>query len=77
MSALQSLCLFLVSGRTYTFRDVVLEHDNETAVTFQYRAMSDGQYKRATFYKEHVAGIAQVGLPVMEQADSGARGSKC
>ena len=30
------LCLFLVSGQTFTFRDVTIEHDNQTAITFKY-----------------------------------------
>ncbi len=53
---LKSLCLFLVSGHTFTFRNVVIMNDNETAITFSYKAMSDNQQKVATFYKSLVAG---------------------
>jgi len=54
----QSVCFFLVSGRTYTFRNAAVLSDNETAITISYTAMSDGQDKMATFYKQHVAGVA-------------------
>lgn len=54
-----SLCIFLVSGRTFTFRSVTIEHDNESAITFTYEAMSDGRRKRATFIKLHVAGVSR------------------
>lgn len=53
-----NLCLFLATGRTFTFKDVELIQDNETAVVFEYTAMSDGKKKKATFYKDHVAGVS-------------------
>ena len=52
------LCVFLNSGHTFTFRDVTVVSDNETAVHFKYAAMSDGKSKEATFYKQNVAGVA-------------------
>lgn len=52
------LCIFLNSGHTFTFRDVTITHDNETIIQFKYAAMSDGKLKEATFYKQHVAGVA-------------------
>ena len=55
------LCLFLTSGKTFTFREVEVVHDNETAITFFYKAMSDGEQKKATFYKQHVAGVSHLG----------------
>jgi len=57
---LVSLCIFLTSGKTFTFLNVTVKHDNQTAITFTYTAMSDGQPKEAVFYKEHIAGIARL-----------------
>lgn len=56
----KSVCIFMVSGRTYSFRDVSILVDNENCVSFQYCAMSDGKTKRATFYKYNgtVAGVS-------------------
>jgi len=54
-----SICLFLNSGKTFTFRQVEIEHDNQAAITFKYSAMSDGKVKVATFYKENVAGVSK------------------
>ena len=56
---LSILCLFLNSGHTFTFREVVVVHDNETVIQFQYAAMSDGRTKSATFYKQSVAGVSR------------------
>lgn len=53
------LCVFLATGRTYTFHGVEIESDNETALTFYYRAMSDGRKKRAEFYKSQLAGVSR------------------
>lgn len=55
---MSSLCIFLITGRTFTFRKVEIISDNETVITFQYKAMSDNLIKTATFYKQHVAGIS-------------------
>ena len=52
------LCIFLNTGYTFTFRDVVVTTDNETVIVFKYTAMSDGASKTATFYKQNVAGVA-------------------
>ncbi len=52
------LCVFLNTGRTFTFRDVAVVCDNETVVQFEYAAMSDGKIKMATFYKQNVAGVS-------------------
>lgn len=54
-----SICFFLTTGKTFTFRDVDVYSDNETAIEIEYTAMSDGNVKRAVFYKTHVAGIAK------------------
>ena len=56
---LSILCLFLVSGRTFTFRNVEIVSDNEFAITFQYAAMSDGLTKTGTFYKVNLVGISK------------------
>jgi uncharacterized protein YbaA (DUF1428 family) len=53
-----NLCVFLPSGRTYSFKNVIIVTDNETVIVFSYAAMSDGKTKRATFYKNMVAGIS-------------------
>ncbi len=55
---LESVCFFLSTGRTFTFRDVTMVTDNETVWVISYKAMSDGNSKMATFYKNQVAGIA-------------------
>ena len=55
---LASVCFFLCTGRTFTFRDVTMVTDNETVWIIGYKAMSDGNSKQATFYKNQVAGIA-------------------
>lgn len=57
----ENIVIFLVSGRTYTFRDVSSVVDNENCIAFRYRAMSDGKMKRATFYKHNgaVAGVSR------------------
>jgi len=54
----ESICFFLTSGRTFTFRDAVVVGDNESEVFIHYIAMSDGKTKAARFSKQHVAGIA-------------------
>ena len=56
---LATLCLFMETGRTFTFKNVTFLHDNDTAITFGYEAMSDGKMKVATFYKTHVAGVSK------------------
>lgn len=50
------LCIFCESGRTFTFKNVNILHDNETGLTFDYIAMSDGQVKQATFLKSRIVG---------------------
>ena len=62
------LCIFLVSGKTFTFRDAAILSDNEFALTFDYAAMSDGLTKTATFYKAQVAGVSKTPYPAEEEA---------
>lgn len=54
--ALTSLCIFTPTGRTYTFKHVRIECDNETVLVFSYSAMSDGLRKTATFPKATLCG---------------------
>lgn len=58
MGPKKSLCVFLVSGRTFTFRNVKVVVDNETIIVFEYLAMSDGLKKSGVFYKQHIVGIS-------------------
>jgi hypothetical protein len=51
-----SLCIFLESGRTFTFHGVKILHDNESALTFKYKAMSDGRIKTGSFSKFRIVG---------------------
>ena len=55
---LESICFFLNSGRTFTFREVVVTCDNETVLGFRYKAMSDSEYKEATFQKSQFVGFS-------------------
>lgn len=51
-----NLCIFLQSGRTFTFQNVKIVHNNEGVLEFSYTAMSDGKNKVAVFLKPHIAG---------------------
>jgi len=53
-----NICIFMPTGRTFSFKNVTILSDNETAITFEYTAMSDSLGKTATFYKSHVAGVS-------------------
>lgn len=53
-----NICIFLNSGRTFSFKDVEIIHDNESVIRFEYAAMSDGKTKTANFYKQNVAGVS-------------------
>ena len=52
------VCVFLTSGKTFTFRDGEILVDNQTIFVFTYNAMSDSLLNTATFYKDSVAGIS-------------------
>ncbi|KKL90259.1 hypothetical protein LCGC14_1906460, partial [marine sediment metagenome] len=54
----QSICFFLPTGKTFTFRNSKILTDNEQVWVVEYEAMSDGWVKTVTFFKSHVAGIA-------------------
>ena len=51
-----NICIFLESGRTFTFKDVSEITDNESTLAFSYYAMSDGLRKRVTFSKFRIVG---------------------
>jgi len=50
------LCLFLQSGKTFTFRDVYIRTDNESVLVFDYMAMSDEKIKRICVQKSQIVG---------------------
>lgn len=51
-----NICIFLPSGKTFTFKDVVGFVACETMLKFQYVAMSDGKQKGAVFQMTNIAG---------------------
>lgn len=53
---LRSICFFLPTGKTFTFRNVEILTDNETVIVFRYLAMSDNLRKIGTFLKANIAG---------------------
>ena len=55
---MKSLVIFTESGRTYTFHGITVVTDNESFLTFTYKAMSDGKTKKATFYKNRIVGYS-------------------
>jgi hypothetical protein len=54
----RSVCIFLATGKTFTFRDAMILTDNESAIVVRYTAMSDGAIKTATFVKSNIAGVS-------------------
>lgn len=46
------------SWPTYTFKNVEILTDNETVLVFRYQAMSDGEWKIATFIKSLFVGYS-------------------
>lgn len=53
--------IFLATGKTFTFRNVEEVIENETGLTFGYRAMSDGEQKTVTFYRPEMVGHSTYG----------------
>jgi hypothetical protein len=53
-----TLCLFLPTGKTFTFKNVDIVQDNESVLKIEYVAMSDGNRKVATFQKSQVVGYS-------------------
>lgn len=58
MKKLKSICLFLPTGRTFTFKDVTIRCNNETVLEFDYVAMSDGMSKHITIQKTQIVGYS-------------------
>lgn len=52
------LHLFTTHGRTFTFRNGLVNVDNETVIAFEYIAASDGQTKHGVFYKSNLVGVS-------------------
>ncbi len=53
MGVKQNICVFLPSGKTFSFRDIFIETNNESVLVLTYDAMSDG--KRKTFFAQKSA----------------------
>lgn len=51
-----TICFFLQSGKTFTFKDVDDLNENQTVIEFTYKAMSDGNFKQGKFYVANIAG---------------------
>jgi hypothetical protein len=51
-----AICIFMESGRTFTFKNVELLCDNESVLKFGYQAMSDDQVKVGIFLKHQIVG---------------------
>ena len=50
------LTIFTPYGNTFTFKNVKVTCSNETTLQFNYKAMSDGKDKTATFPKPTICG---------------------
>ena len=53
-----NICFFVPTGRTYSFRDIESLVVNETVITFDYKAMSDGKTKHMTVYRDALVGFS-------------------
>lgn len=53
-----NICIFMLSGKTYSFKNVLLHSDNESVLQFQYKAMFDDKIKIGRFYKSNMAGYS-------------------
>lgn len=53
-----TLCIFMESGHTFTFKNVQIQTDNENVLVFDYIAMSDGHAKVAVFSKFRIVGFS-------------------
>jgi hypothetical protein len=53
----RKLSIFTTYGGTYSFKDVEEFNQNETVITFRFKAQSDGESKKATFFVSNVAGF--------------------
>jgi hypothetical protein len=51
-----SLCLFLPTGKTFTFHNVEIVTNNETHLEIEYLSMSDGAVKHLQVLKANIIG---------------------
>ncbi len=51
-----NVCIFTCEGHTFSFKNVTALVTNETVVSFNYKAMSDGLDKHAVFYVSRIVG---------------------
>ena len=56
---IESLCVFLPTGKTFTFKEVSMIQDNQSVIMFTYRAVSDSRVKEGSFYKDNIAGVSK------------------
>jgi hypothetical protein len=54
----ESICIFLPTGKTFTFRQATIKVDNETMLILGYEAMSDGKTKTVIIQKSAIVGWA-------------------
>lgn len=52
------LHIFTGEGNTFTFHNVKLLTDNESTLSFEYGAMSDGRVKVGEFNKKRIVGFS-------------------
>jgi len=53
-----NICIFMVNGNTFSFKDIDSLEVNENAISFNYTAMSDGKEKTAVFFWLNVGGYS-------------------
>ena len=56
----ESICIFTKHGSTFTFKKVTITTNNESVISFDYIAMSDGRRKIATFEKRSICGWSYI-----------------
>jgi hypothetical protein len=54
--SIKTLCIFLPTGKTFTFKNIELIFDSESVLVFDYVAMDDGLKKRGIFLKSNISG---------------------
>lgn len=60
---IKKLHIFTPYGCTYSFQNVYDFVVNEAAITFTFRAMSDGQIKQANFFTKNICGYTKLEEP--------------
>ena len=58
---MDELTIYLLSGETYRFYNVIDFTKNEDTLTFSYQSKGDGKTKSAVFYVRHIAGQSTIG----------------